>query len=434
MTRLGVIGLAALVACGGSETAGSASAGSAASAKVSVAEAPVAKERPPGKLRGILMSQAQFVKGAAGKTSPGPAKLVLWRTDGDGGWWDEIIEDPGSNVFHKAIGYRDGLLTIAAGQIPKEGETPAPAQMRHWKHDGTSWAATTLVEAKWGGRFQRFRDFEFGDFNADGTPEIAISTHDMGVVMVASEGADGAWSAQQMDEKPDTFVHEIEVGDVDGDGAKEFYCTPSDRNRSSGESQPGSVARYDLKDGKYVRSWVAQWEHSHAKEILVADVDGDKRDELYVVREGHVVKEGGTTKLTDPVQILRMDPGPEGWTETIVASLEGESQTRFLVPGDVDHDGKTDLVAAAMKTGLWVLKRSDDGKFTSTVIDPNSGGFEHATHVADLDGDGKVEIYVAADKQREVRRYLWNGATFDKVRIGAIPEKHITWNLQDGTF
>jgi hypothetical protein len=413
-------------------------ASASAPAPVSVApEPPAPKTRPEGELPGILMSQAQFKKGDDGKPVPGPAKLVLWRTDGTE-WWDEIVEDPAANVFHKTVDWRDGLLSISAGSLPNAGAPPPPGQVKYWTKTGGAWTGKVLWERAWAGRFQRLRDFEIADLDGDGRDDLAIATHDRGVVAVLSEGADGTWSAAEMDETPDTFVHEIEVGDVDGDGKKEFYCTPSGRNKASGESQPGAVARYDYKGSGYVRSWVAQWAESHAKEILVADVDGNGRDELYVVREGHVEKVGkaksGKTELKDPVKILRMDWNGKGYDEVVVASLEGEAQTRFLLAGDVDHDGRTDLVAAAMDTGLWLLKRRDDGTFDASVIDANSGGFEHATDLADLDGDGKIEVYVAADKQKEFRRYLWNGTAWDKTVIAPIPERHITWSLQDGRF
>ena len=68
------------------------------------------------------------------------------------------------------------------------------------------------------------------------------------------------------------------------------------------------------------------------------------------------------------------------------------------------------------------------------TIDANSSGFEHATHAADLDGDGKSESYVAADNQKEVRRYVWNGESFDRKVIAEIGASHLTWNLQDGVF
>lgn len=390
--------------------------------------APAVPAEPEGPLGTLLMSQAQFVT-VAGKPKPGPAKLVLWRTDGTT-WWSSVIEDPESNVFHKALPWRDGILTVSAGQI---GFTPPkPARLTHWKKVDGKWAGTTLFEASWGGKFQRFRDVEVGDLTGDGREDIAIATHDMGVVAVGTEGADGKWTFVQMDETPDTFVHEVEIGDVDADGKKEFYVTPSARNKASGESQPGGVARYDYEGGKFVRSWVAQWEQSHAKEILVTDLNGDGRDELYAVREGHTVKgDDGKLVIKDPVKFLRYDLGGRGkWTEVEVGSIP-DKQTRFLVPGDVDGDGKRDLVAASEGEGLFVLRLQSDGTFVATLIDADSAGFEHATHVADLDGDGKVEIYVAADKQKQFRRYVWKDNEFARETLAAIPPQHITWNLQD---
>lgn len=437
MGGLGLLGMgfgAPVAGCGAAPEAASHVASTPAQPPV---PPPAKKVRPPGELAGILMSQAQFAQGADGKPKPGPAKLVLWRTDGTD-WWDEVVEDPAANVFHKTIDWRDGLLSISAGALPSgDGKVP-PGQLKYWTREGDAWVGKVLWERAWTGKFQRLRDMELVDLDGDGKDEVAVATHDMGVVAVLAEGTDGVWTASELDEAVDTFVHEIEVGDVDRDGKKEFYCTPSGRNKASGESQPGAVARYDRKGSGYVRSWVARWDESHAKEILVADVDGDGKDELYVVREGHVEKVGkaknAKTQLKDPVKILRMDWNGKGYDEVIVASLEGEAQTRFLLAGDVDHDGRTDLVAAAMDTGLWLLKRSDDGTFQSTVIDANSGGFEHATDLADLDGDGKLEIYVAADKQKQFRRYQWNGTAWDKKVIAPIPERHITWSLQDGRF
>ena len=40
------------------------------------------------------------------------------------------------------------------------------------------------------------------------------------------------------------FVHEIEIGDVDGDGVLEVYATPSEPNRLDGKPQSGVVVRY----------------------------------------------------------------------------------------------------------------------------------------------------------------------------------------------
>jgi hypothetical protein len=405
----------------------------------SVVEEPAPQSAPGGETETVatkwaprsvlLMVQAQF-KIRAGKPAPGPAKLTLW-SERDGVWGHEVIEDPDSSVFHKAVVFESGILTIAQGMPGTEPQKPA--KLSHWNRVDGVWEEEVLWSRVWDGRFQRIRDMEFGDFDQDGDLEIAMATHDMGVVAVADR-VEGTWVVHEMDEKPDTFVHEVEVGDVDGDGRAEFYATPSDRNKSSGASQPGGVVRYDLKDGAYVQSEVVMFTESHAKEILVADMDQQGPDELYVVKEGHVVKEGDNTRLVDPVTVVRMVPDGANWTQVEVARLEGDPQCRFIFPADPDHDGTMDLVAAGKETGLWWLRQQADGSFKPELIDAGSGGFEHAAHAADLDGDGKQELYVAADTQKKFRRYVWNGTSWDRTVIADIPSLHITWNLQDGVL
>lgn len=369
-------GLAVSAGCGGGEEAPQAEVAKKKGGKKKEKQAePAADPGPAEPLPTLLATQAVFVT-EGGKPKPQPATLVLLRNKGTQ-WYRTDVVDPDSNVFHKAVAWRDGILTIGAMK----------ALVKHWtKGPDGAWTGRTLWEKSWGGKFDRMRD--------------------------------------------------IEIGDVDGDGKDEFYATPSGRNRASGESQPGSVVRYDFVDGAFVRSTVVDFAESHAKEILVTDTDGDEKDELYVVREAHTVKEGGATRRVDPVRIVRYTPAGKAWGEQVVATLD-DDQCRFLVPGDVDADGTIELVAAGFKSGLWLLESGEGGVFTTTLVDGDSGGFEHATHVADLDGDGKVELYVAADEQKAFRRYTWNGTSFDRVEIapiGPASRSHITWNLQNGTF
>ena len=114
---------------------------------------------------------------------------------------------------------------------------------------------------------------------------------------------DGSLEATKIDEEADTFVHEIEIGDLDADGVLEVYATPSEPNRMDGSRQSGSVVRYVPAKGEG-RVVVADLGDRHAKEILVDDVDGDGTDELYVSVEGHLEGEGGNKRLVDPVEIF----------------------------------------------------------------------------------------------------------------------------------
>ncbi len=379
----------------------------------------------------LLLTQAWFWTDSSGKPNPGSARLEIWRKGADGKWVRTRLEDGDSNVFHKAMPFGDGLLTVGA-----EG-----ANLKLWKHADGKWSAETLWTRKWGGKFNRLRDLEIGDVDHDGKDELVVATHDSGVVAVVDPGENGGKpTVTEMDEKADTFVHEIEIADIDGDGKLEFFATPSDRNQAS-HSQAGGVVMYKHDGTKYVRSWVEHQEGTHAKEVLARDLDGDGKAELFSVLEAEV-DPTDKKKLKKPVEVRQYHLQPDGsFTHESIATIQ-DRQTRFLVPGDFDGDGKLELIAPALSTGLYYLTppASGKGEWTVTLIDAESSGFEHAAYAADLEGDGSLELYVAADDQHELRRYTFKpgagGApgTFTREVIGAIEPSTLTWNITTGTF
>ena len=368
----------------------------------------------------LLLSQAWF-RTVDGKPKPGPARLEIWRK-GPGGWGHTRLEDPDSNVFHKAVLGKDGTILTISGM---------GAHFKRWQFTGGAWKQETLWTESWGGRFDRMRDIEIGDVDGDGEDEYIIATHDYGVVAVYNPGKDGGKpEIIQMDKKKDTFVHEIEIGDIDGDGKLEFFATPSDRNKAS-HSQHGEVVMYQYVGGKYVRSVVDPGKDTHAKEILVTDIDGDGKAEVFSVQEA--VKDKGKKKMIKPVTIRQYKRNRKGqWIATEIAQIR-DLQTRFLIAEDFDGDGKKELIAAAMKTGLYRINL-EGGKWVTTQFDANSASFEHAIMAADIDQDGKPELYVAADNQQELKRYDWNPEkkTFDRTLIGMLEPKVYTWNIEAG--
>ncbi len=418
------VGLAALLfACSGDEPA---APPAPAPVVPPVEPPPVAVQEPlvGGPYPTLLLAQAQFVKGANGKPKPGPALLTMWRETPDG-WKTVKVEDTSSNVFHKALPYEGGILTIGAEK----------AWLKDWRFADGKWTAAELWNPKWDGKFNRIRDLEIGDVNGDGAPEMVMASHDSGVIGVATV-VNGKAEVVELDKQADTFVHEIEIGDIDGDGKKEFFATPSGRNQSSGKSQPGQVVMYRWDGTTYVRSVVDDLAGSHAKEILAVDLGGKGKIDLFSVIEAETELVGGKAKVVKPVEIRHYTLQKDGTFTHEVATTIDDKQTRFLVPGDFDGDGKIELVAAAMKTGIWVLEQGKGGAWTSTNIEPASGGFEHAAHGADLDGDGKLELYVASDEQKELRRYAYDAATktYVKTVLGPISKDSITWNITSGSF
>ena len=104
----------------------------------------VRQAQPPKPGSTLLLAQAQFIKetipgSEEKKVVPGPARLVIW-SFGTGGWSEEVVEDPDSNVFHKAAWFepeegQPGILTIGAQK----------AHLKIWRRsDSGQWTAKNL--------------------------------------------------------------------------------------------------------------------------------------------------------------------------------------------------------------------------------------------------------------------------------------------------
>lgn len=423
-----------LLACKGGETTAPTEAPAASAQETSTtqndrpAQAPkkaAATSVPDALPNGLLVAYSQFevVDGKA-TAKPGPARLDILMREG-GEWQTETVEDAQSNVFHKAMmltprGQAPGVLTLGG----------SGAYVKLWRRTKGKLQASTLWHAEFGGRFNRMRDAEVADLYGDGTRAIAVATHDQGVVSVLRQRVN-KWKVERIDGKKDTFVHEIEIGDLDKDGVLEVYATPSEPNKLDAEAQRGEVVRYVPKKGEGP-TLVADLGKRHAKEIYVGDVDEDGTDELYVAVEALTRGRGAGLEIVEPVEIRRYDADTSPDAKVIIATIP-DRLCRFLTVGDVDGDGKKEMVAASFSKGLWLLRPGKNPKSEWGVesIDRDSGGFEHAALLTDLDGDGTDELYVASDDQGEVRRYVRDQNGFSKTVLyrREIPDSVFTWNI-----
>ena len=171
--------------------------------------------RPPSRGRVLALGLAVFSKDAAGKQVPGQATAGFLAPGGKT-WRHGTLTDPESNVFHKLLEYcprpgECGLLSVGGTAAVLKLWRPGQEPQVLWKAD-------------FGGRFSRLRDAEVADVLGDGVPTVVVGTHDQGVVALVRPDGRGGFSVREIDRQPATFVHEIEVGDLDGDGVREVYA------------------------------------------------------------------------------------------------------------------------------------------------------------------------------------------------------------------
>jgi hypothetical protein len=377
---------------------------------------PTVPPAPESLPKALLVALSKFETGPDGKPVPKSEWMVLARRGG--AWVPSVYTDPESNVFHEVLAYTPdggapGVLTLGG----------SAAAVKLWRKGEAGLAPVeTLWQADFGGKFSRMREAEVGDVYGDGKPSIVVATHDQGVVAVLRPKPGGGYDVAELDRQADIFVHEIELGDLDGDGTQEIYATPSEPNRLDGVAQHGEVVRYVPAKGEG-RTVVADLGTRHAKEILVADVDGDGRQELYVSIEA---AEGGS------LEVKRFEAGtpPTGGFPVVTLS---DPMCRFLTVGDVDGDGRREMVLAAKDTGVWLARPGTNPRalWSTMLVDGHSKGFEHAALLTDLDGDGRDELYVASDDDKEIRRYVWDGQKLARevIHRRSDPLPILTWNL-----
>jgi hypothetical protein len=249
----------------------------------------------------------------------------------------------------------------------------------------------------------------------------------------------------------------VSVADVDGDGARDILVG-SDIGarigwwRNDGAHPPGWTPHviddavpgaHDLTgrdldlDGdtdiiavSYENDQVAWWEndggdpitwtkhmidddYDYPTKVDVADLDGDgDRD---VVSSGWLAEE---------IAWWRNDGGdPPRWTRHVIA--DGFTGSHWAQAADVDGDGRTDVLGAAMDLGTVAWWRNDGGDplrwQRHTVTDQLPGAV--SVHAEDLDGDGDLDVSASGWAASGGVRWWENrngiGTAWDEHRVDA---------------
>jgi hypothetical protein len=126
--------------------------------------------------------------------------------------------------------------------------------------------------------------------------------------------------------------------------------------------------------------------------IAVADFDGDAKPDLAV---GHQTYEGGSWRFGVDLH-LRTSEG--GWKRHGIWAETGQDRLLSIAAGDLDGDGRPDLVAASANGRVVVLRNDGAGSFTLETAAlgegrENCGGYRVV--IEDLDGDGRGDLAIS---------------------------------------
>ncbi|MEO7310427.1 MAG: FG-GAP-like repeat-containing protein [Chitinophagaceae bacterium] len=222
-----------------------------------------------------------------------------------------------------------------------------------------------------------------GDLDGDGKPDLAMTNSSVSPIsVIRNTSAGGVVSfAPRQDFGSGTQATFVVIADVDGDGKPDLFVGfwGSTMQIYRNTSVPGTIS---FAPPVGIANGVSPYSQNGA----IDDIDGDGKPDLAVAR--------GINK----VMILRnlSTPGTIAFDTPLEFSTATNSFDVSL--GDMDGDGKPDLVVSNDVSGSISLLRnisvSGSIQFAAKVdfvTGPNPGGVS----LADIDGDGKLDIAVA---------------------------------------
>ncbi|MGA2001938.1 MAG: FG-GAP-like repeat-containing protein [Terriglobales bacterium] len=232
-----------------------------------------------------------------------------------------------------------------------------------------------------------------GDVNGDGKPDLVVgnfcdSACDVsGVVGVLLGNGDGTFQAPVSYSSGGWDINSVAIGDVNGDGKPDIVVANFCQNMNGGWcGWPGSVAvLLGNGDGTFQAPVIYYNPDGDGYfSVAIGDVNGDGKPDL-------VVANGCFQTCASSVVSVMLGNGDGTFQPPVDHNLDG-GYAESVAIADLNGDGRLDL-AVADSQGVSVLLGNGDGTFQPPV----SYNLCCATSVAiaDVNGDGKPDIVVA---------------------------------------
>jgi hypothetical protein len=220
-----------------------------------------------------------------------------------------------------------------------------------------------------------------GDFDSDGTPDLAVSNQSSNNVSVLLGNGDGTFQPRQNYPTDGSFPRSLAGGDLDGDGVLDLVVV----------NEFARTIRVLLGNGDGTFQTLAVFSTgSNPFAVAIADLNADGVPDIAVTNRATQVPPvvSGTT-----VSVLL---GNGNGTFQARQDFETGTRPNAVVIGDFDADGTLDLVVAnADSKTVSVLLGIGDGTFHPRQ-DFDAGDLDSTTDVkiGDLDNNGTLDIVV----------------------------------------
>ena len=240
------------------------------------------------------------------------------------------------------------------------------------------------------------------DVNGDGSPDLVVSNQCQGIgncnngsVSVLLGNGNGTFQTAVAYSSGGYLPSSVAVADVNGDGKLDLLVLNScGDNTCATNGTVGVLLRNG--DGTFQPAVPYDSGGTLDMSVAVADVNGDGKPDLVVAYQNCISCQ---TNVTVGVLLGNGD----GTFQPAVAYGSGGYFATSVAVADVNGDGRPDLLVAnecseytCKKPGsVGVLLGNGDGTFQPAVAYGSGGTFPFSVAVADVNGDGKLDLLVA---------------------------------------
>ncbi len=267
-----------------------------------------------------------------------------------------------------------------------------------------------------------------GDFNGDGTPDLAIGNVSSNSVSIYIGNGDGSFTAGATVSVPSCFVGYLAAGDFNHDGHTDLvapceyqnaiYVLPGLGNGEFGApistTVPNLITFYGFGEGYFQNYAAADFNHDGIPDLVIGLTDSSFDLSSFSL---DVMLSNGDGTFQSPI--------------VVVSSSESVSIPIGVVTGDFNHDGSEDLAVVtdlmpAAASQLRIFLGNGKGAFQAgQVLNPPSATEVASLVAADVNGDGIPDLLVSlassasGTKASEIFVYLGAGdGTFSPLNGG----------------